>query len=320
VRSAGCRSGPDQVRSIRPPSTARSIGSRVCTDEAREELRQQLSAALRALGVGNYRAVLDPTWSPGASVLVAGPEDLVRLGTVLWLVARSMVQQVRGHVHDAWDELSAAAGALPRGYSATEGGTVLAQLVAAPRDAAPEDYLWRLVAQLVWREQYELLDLRRRFAPGLMSPRELLIEACIERFFWVSLNPHFWTPPTEEVSLLAAASISADHSRKALCSRGSRLRKFGDPRAGDISQSVWQDIGGYFGLCVAALDELADRSRPVPWCHIDGAGGIPIRRGRLRAWEHAATWRSDLTLGDTPSEMRVWDGSAGPCPSDFPAE
>src|SRR5207342_1030281 len=102
------------------------------------------------------------------------------------------------------------------------------------------------------------------------------VEACIEHLLWVDLDP------------FAPAHLPLpDRSRTSLCRRGSRLRQFADPTACDISQSVWRDVGAFPGLCAEALDRLADRRAPAPWCDAEGVDDLPVRRGRRRAWEYA---------------------------------
>jgi hypothetical protein len=152
---------------------------------------------------------------------------------------------------------------------------------------------WR-TARLVWREQAELEDLRCRLAPGRVTPRDELIEACIQHLFWVEFDP-FAFYRTAPGQLLWDDGTTVDRLRSVLCVRGSRLRQFADPMAGRRSQAVWQDIGGYRGLCAAAWDRLAAQDAPAPWCGVAGTSGLPVRRGRLHAWRHACRRRDDLT-------------------------
>jgi hypothetical protein len=65
--------------------------------------------------------------------------------------------------------------------------------------------------------------------------------------------------------------------------------------AGRLSQAVWQDVGGYRGLCAAASDRLAAQDAPTPWCGVASTSGLAVRHGRLHAWQHARRRRDDLT-------------------------
>jgi hypothetical protein len=206
-----------------------------------------------------------------------------------------MQLQAQGRLLGAWEALDAAAALLPtwlfrRGGST---GTALAVLAPEPPAAVPVDGLlaWRL-ARLVWREQFELDDLRRSVAARRCTPRDELIEAGIQHLFWVEFDHcAFYRPAPGAPSRDDGTTV--DRLRSVLCLRGSRLRQFADPTAGNLSQAVWQDIGGYRGLCAAAFDRLADRPAPVPWGGLPAAAGLVVRRGRLRAWQHAGWRRED---------------------------
>jgi hypothetical protein len=79
-----------------------------------------------------------------------------------------------------------------------------------------------------------------------------------------------------------------------MCARANNLRKFAEPRAGDISYSVWRTIGGYRGLRAKAMRRLAE-SELVPWSSAgELAEDIPVRRGRERALRAAQDWITDL--------------------------
>jgi hypothetical protein len=160
-------------------------------------------------------------------------------------------------------------------------------LVPEPPATSPGDeQLAPRLARLVWREQFELEDLRRSVAARRCAPRDELIEACIQHLYWVEFDHcAFYRPAPGAPSWDDGTTV--DRLRSVLCLRGTRLRQFANPTAGNLSQAVWQDIGGYRGLCAAAFDRLADRPAPVPWCGVPRTSGLQIRRGRLRAWQHA---------------------------------
>lgn len=257
-------------------------------DEPGEDLRQALQALLVALYVGDFRAVLHPDPTRPSGRPVAGSAKLARLVVVSRIVARSMQLQTEGRVGEAWARLVEAAHLLPAFFtSAKDRGRAV--LRHAPRNATFEtEVAWHL-ARIIWREQFELDDLRCRFARGLMTAREQLAEAVIEHLFWVDFVPYNWNRER-----LAIRGPVPDRSRSSICGRGSQLRRLADATACDISQSVWQDIGAFPGLCAEALDRLAERPTPAPWHDVAGAVDLEVRRGRLRAWNHALTRADDL--------------------------
>jgi hypothetical protein len=183
-------------------------------------------------------------------------------------------------------------------------GTSMAVLPPEPPTGMTVDVMlaWQ-IARLIWREQIELEDLRRMVAPGRVTPRDELVEACIQHLFWVEFD-HFAFYRTGPGQRHWDDGTTVDRLRSVLCLRGSRLRQFADPTAGRLSQAVWQDIGGYRGLCAVAFDRLAYRPAPVPWCGVAGTAGLAVRRGRLRAWQHASRRRDDLSdPGSRPPVM-----------------
>jgi hypothetical protein len=261
--------------------------------DAGDELRQALWDVVGRLDGGNWRAVVHNSGFIGRAG--AGPGHLVRWASALGLVALSMQAQAEGRVHDAWDRLSEAAALLPPQLVRRDRSTaaVLAVLRPMPADTAPlEERLVVGIARLVWREQQELADLRRRFAHGRMKARDELIEGCIQFLIWVIFDPtsFYRVKPGE-----AWDGTTVEPSRAVLCLYGTEIRCFANPTADTgISQAPWQDIGGYRGLAANAFDRLADRSAPAPWCGAKGTSGLVVRRGRLRAWQHACRRREDL--------------------------
>jgi hypothetical protein len=207
-----------------------------------------------------------------------------------------MQRQAQGRLDDAWDRLGEAAAVLPEQLSRRDPstGTPHAVLVpGVPGDSPVDETLAWGVARLVWREQFELEDLRCRVAPGRVMPRDELIEACIQHQFWVEFD-HFAFYRAVPGGLSWDDGTTVDRLRSVLCLRGTRLRQFAEPTAGRLSQAVWQDIGGYRGLCAVAWDRLGAETAPVPWCGVAGTPGLAVRRGRLRAWQHACRRRDDL--------------------------
>jgi hypothetical protein len=251
---------------------------------------------LAALEVGDWRAVLHLARTrPDARIVVGSARD-TQLAAMLRLMARSMELQAMGDAHDAWDRLEEAAKGLPIALRMPVRASQpsLAALVLEPPGGRADVMLTWRAARLVWREQFELAGLRRRFAPGLMKPRDELVEACIEHISWIEFDPFTWYRPAGGRTSGPTDRTSVARERSLLCSRGTRLRQFADPTAGEISQSVWRDIGGYRGLCAEALDRLADRPTPAPWCGAERTAGLEVRRGRLRAWEYARDRGDDL--------------------------
>jgi hypothetical protein len=261
--------------------------------DAGDELRQALWGVVGRLDGGNWRAVVRNSGFNGHAV--AGPGHLVRWASALGLITLSMQAQAEGRVHDASDRLDEAAALLPSQLVRRDRYTaaVHAVLQPMPPDAAPlEMRLVVRIARLVWREQQELADLRHRFAPGKMRARDELIEGCIQYLIWVIFDPtSFYRATLGE----GWDKTTVEPSRAVLCLYGTEIRRFANPKADTgISQAPWQDVGGYRGLAAKAFERLADRSAPAPWCGARGTSGLVVRRGRLRAWQHACQRREDL--------------------------
>jgi hypothetical protein len=265
----------------------------VCAGRAVEELRRALQAMIDALELGHWRVVLHPGAECSAG-RVAGPKALVLWAVVLRMVARSMQLQAQGRVQEAWDQLGTAADLLPaaRRRPTPPGDVARAALRPPRRGASVDEELGRRITRLVWREQFELTDLRSRFAPGRLRARDELVEGCIEHLCWIEYDPFVFAPLTPgDAAWDDGTSVARE--RSVLCLRSTRLRQFADPAEGPVSKSVWIDIGSYRGLCAEAFDRLADRPVPAPWCGTPDASGLKVRLGRLRAWEHARQWRAD---------------------------
>jgi hypothetical protein len=265
------------------------------TAEPANQLRPLLSAALKALQVGHWRAVLRPPEFRGRPI--AGPKHLTDWAIALRLVALSMQLQAQGRVQDAWDRLSEAAQLLSSELARLDvsTNTVFAVLRPEPPDGAwPDVKLVAGIARLIWREQYELRDLKRTFAPDRMRAHDELIEAIVQYLFWVEFDPATYhrRPPGEP---FWDDGVTVDRSRKVLRLRATEIRWFGNPAATvEVSQAPWQDGGGFAGLYTDALDVLAKQAEPAPWCGVPGTSGLVVRRGRLRAWQYARQRKEDL--------------------------
>ena len=257
-----------------------------------DDLAQVLLHASDDLNAGFWRPVRRPPEFEGHPI--AGPEHLVRCATALRLTARSMQRQAQGQVQGAWELLGQAAALLPlqlvRRSRLT--GVALAVLRPLPADGDPDEVKLVVgIARLIYREQFELAELRDRFAPGKTKARDQLIEGCIRYLGWVQFDPGTFYRTSRRGSMWDDGT-TVEPSRRVICGFGTAVRRFGDPTADtDLSQAPWQDIGGYRGLAAAALDRLAERPAATPWCE---ASGLVARRGCLRAWEYAQQRREDL--------------------------
>lgn len=254
------------------------------SDGAVARLHRAVGQVVLALEVGDWPAVLIPATSRPVGRGVDGPRAIVRQHAALRCLARSMELQFFGDVHEASVQLESAILLLPDLYAHTAGRTRVA-LPPPPDGGAAESTTWR-IARLVWRELTEIADLRATCAPGRLTPRDYLVEACVHHLMWVDLDPYAperSRPPAKR----------PDQSRGCLCRRASALRRLSAPDAADVSQSVWLDAGAFPGLRSRALDRLAERPAPASWCGTTGAEELPIRRGRLRAWEHAQRRKQD---------------------------
>jgi hypothetical protein len=260
---------------------------------AREELRRLIRTALDALESGDWRSVLDP---PGlATRNVAGPAELVRAGLGSEMAARAMQLMAQGFVSEGLVQVRKAATQLPRHLRRTTGmpGQAVAELAREPRDRASDEHLvWRM-ALLLWREHYELVDLQRRLDHGRLTPREELVEAYIEFLCRVEFDPRAWYR-RRRGAVRWNDGTTVECTRTVMLARATELRRFVDPRAGDLSQSVWRDVGSLRGLRAEALGVLAQRATAAPWWGIEGTAGLEVSRGRLRAWEYARQWYADL--------------------------
>lgn len=235
-----------------------------------------------------------------------------RLAVVTQLLALSMFQQTIGDVDQAWTLLGNAAAILPSRITSTdpETGQVTVRLQAfvVPGPEHPEiaqtgqatqtteeGNEWRLtwtLAAITWREQTELQQLKAR--PHLyIGARDALVRACVEFMVWVEFAPETWRRqvPSDQLECLGIALPRGLYqpSRKNLCGRASKLRRFVDPAQGDVSDSVWADIGGYTGLKALALESLG--AQQLSTWRLGARSGpgkaFPARAGCSQAWRFA---------------------------------
>ena len=262
-------------------------------DEPPPSAQDWLSEATSALERGNWRYIVYP---PDVAVLERPvPAQLI---TLLQLVASSMQSQTDGDVREAWRLLDTAARMLPRGLtrSSPDDGGRLAVLPPPPRtDADLQLTTWR-VTRVVWREQEELADLRRRVTLA-DTAHDLLIEACVEHLRWVEFDP--WTVRVAP----AGERVDVEGSRANLYRRAAGLRAFTSPRTKDLSVSAWRDVGGYRCLCGAALQKIGEADRAAGWRNRSPrADNVPLRIARVRAFTSAKQWLADISEPGKPGE------------------
>lgn len=270
-----------------PPNIGTAPGFSISDTFTAVGLRSRQDMLL-ALEVGNWPLVLHH------DLQLANDQShtAAMLRAVLRLVAHSMRLQAEARPLDAWNKLGEAAYLLPpahRGPPAQPGGAPIAVPTPDLRHNASfaEELTWQ-TARLVWREQSELADLRRKFASGLMKPSEELVEACIEHLSWIEFDPFARSEAVRPSARKDKAIVNVFRdSRSALLERATRLRQFANPAAQAMNESVWRDIGGHSKLVTTTLSQLAGRVRPTAGSATDSPSDVPARLGRLRAWEYA---------------------------------
>lgn len=260
-----------------------------------------LIRALLALEHGDWRSAMTLLSIDGASS--------EGLAAVAGLLALSMFCQAIGDVGAAWQHLDDVARILPAGLTRSTAAEPVRRvnLPRRPEPTDPTDQRGALIpavmvvaCRIAWREQTELLSLRDRFrAPG-RTPREELVDACIEYLMWVEFDPWTWQhrsadPRSPQTGVVLPRSFGTPH-RTDMCARASALRRLAIPQLGDLSESVWKDIGAYRGLRGQALRRLADRPLvPAQRAYTDAAGlDVPVRSGRRAAWNYAQSWVHDV--------------------------
>ena len=247
------------------------------------------SLSIRDLEVGDWRR---------AFILPAGPivdHDRLQpahLVVIMRTTADAMRSQATGDIDGAASRYGTASAMLPAVIARMSRNGQRHAMVARP--ATTEDPIrangyWK-VACVIWREQLLIEELFTQLNSGSRA-RDYLIEAYIHFMFELEFLPFACYRPTKEVPAPYPETLP---SRDDLCRRATRLRNAAQPKGADVSKSVWDDLGGYRGLRAAALTRLADRPL-TPWGGDDPSSeGMPVRLGRLRAWQHARTWRHDV--------------------------
>jgi hypothetical protein len=167
-----------------------------------------------------------------------------------------------------------------------------AAVATGMRDAPPHvAQLRNTTTLLVARERAELEAIRRIFVDARKGQPEL-VHAYVEFMTWVSMDPFTVRPPADDQVLLGMEAPKYARFRPAssvdLCARATRLRQFAALRSGSLSGKTWLRIGGENGLETAALAVLADE--PLARARYR----LPVRRGRLRAWQYARDVAQDL--------------------------
>lgn len=249
-----------------------------------QPLLMWLEQAVRAVGRGHFRFLL----VEDAPVAVCG-EVASRLGAALRATAYAMYLQAIGHVAEAVQQLEIAAQLLPpemqRRSERSGGMRAVLRLPSSPDLLSI--LMWR-TAQVVWREQAEVADLAMRLR-ARPEPPDVLVMARIEMLRWVDHDPWACAGPVVD-----GEPPGCGHGRAETCARATALRQLVRPTEGDISPMTWKKSGGYGGVLRGALLELAS-SELTPWASPNPVlADLPVRLGRLRAWQRAVHWKNDL--------------------------
>lgn len=255
------------------------------TGAATPTWRELLLLAVRALEVG--------AWSPPLTLPPSDPSDTSEESTYLSVLVRitagGLADQAAGDVAGAERLYRQAVHFLPDRFVRTDrDGRCLAFMLSEQRIGLDPEPLLCRVATVIGREQSFLDSLRRQLL-RCSSPRDFLVEAAIQFQGEVECSPFSW------LSTAGAGHSAPDvtPTRKDLLRRASNLRTWARPRAGDVSESVWKDIGGHRGLWAAAMTRLADRT---PAHQASGQrSDVPQRRGHREAAERALRWKENLT-------------------------
>jgi hypothetical protein len=263
--------------------------------DAEDELRRATCGEIAWLAVGHWRPIVRQLENSGRPV--AGPGPLVRYVKAVEFVAQSQQRRAQGRLQDEWTLLSRAAALLPTWLVRRDpsNGAFLALLAPEPSDdAAPDDALAIQLARVIWPHQFELTDLRTRFAHQRMTPRDELVEARLQFERWVQHDPNrFCRKPRG--ARMWHDGVPVDCSRAVMVDFGTGIRQFANPMdATELSTAPWQDIGAHRGLGAAALDRLATWTRPAPWCRRPGTTGLPVPHAPLYAWRCARQRREFL--------------------------
>ena len=247
--------------------------------------QQLLPRSMRALEVGDYRTALNLC----NEEMAAENRRVAMLAVLLRTTAGGLHALAYGDVASAIRQYSAAAAMLPPALKHPDRyGRTAAILVAEPLGDSFPIAAWACrSARILWREQHLIAHLLWRLSDPA-SARDHMIEACTQFLCEVEFMPFSWHRPTRGTTL-DDPPVTA--TRSDMCRRASNLRKLSQPRKGDVSQSVWHDIGGYRGLRTEALLTLANRPLTLWPKSVD----LPIRFGHQDAWDYATHWKNRLS-------------------------
>ena len=268
--------------------------------DADDVLRQALCDEVGQLALNNWRPTVRQLET--ADRPVAGTGLLVRCVKAAEFVAQGQQRRAQGHPQYAWKLLSHAAALLPASLVRRDPltGAALALLPAEPPDAPPvDDTLAVRLARVIWPDQFELTDLRTRFAHQRMTPRDELIEARLQFERWVQ-HDSARLYRKRRGARMWDDGVPVECSRRVMVDFGSRIRQFANSMdVSELSTAPWQDIGGHRGLGAAALDRLATWKAPAPWCGRPATAGLVVPCAALTAWEYARQRRKELdAFGD----------------------
>jgi hypothetical protein len=120
------------------------------------------------------------------------------------------------------------------------------------------------------------------------------VYAGVEHLTWVEFDPWTMQVHEDDRTLVGINDDPGERvlvaNRRDMCARATRLRQFARARNGSVSEKAWQRMGGYPAVRQEALRVLA--GEPVS----RGRRDVPVRLGRLRAWEYACQWVLDTSL------------------------
>jgi hypothetical protein len=268
-----------------PPGLRRV--TRMATGASAQSEQHRLPRSIEALEDGDYRTALN-LCNKG---MAAEDPRIAMLAVLLRTTAGGIHALACGEVASAIRQFSTAAAMLPPALKHLDRyGRPVATLVAEPLSESFPIAAWTCrSARILWREQHLIAHLLWRLSEPA-SARDHMIEACMQFLREVEFMPFSWHRPTRGITL-DDPPVTA--TRGDICRRASNLRKLSQPRKGDVSQSVWHDIGGYRGLRTEALFTLANRPL-TPW---PKSVDVPIRFGHQDAWDYATHWKNRLSAG-----------------------
>jgi hypothetical protein len=235
-----------------------------------------LATCISALERGDWRTVLVLV----DTVPLAGRRDVVNLAGAVLRLADSMRLQ-------AINDVSEAASAIRVATS---------MLAERSREAHPQVlHLSARTSRVARRERIQLDELRGRFVE-LDRGQPELVEAATEHLTWVIFDPWTVRRHPHERRLLGLDDAAFERfgtlNRTCLCDRATRLRHFATQRTRPVSEKNWSRLGAERGVFESALWELASQD-----LHSPKLTGVPVRLGRLRAWDYARRWRVDIGHG-----------------------